>query len=58
MTDSELEKKKTAAMYDADKESDEAVPNSCKFRVMESYCNPDDGEASGGGALGVHAEPK
>lgn len=47
MTDGELAKKKAAAKYDADKDDDEAVPNSCKFRVTASYYNPDDGETSG-----------
>lgn len=47
MTDKELENKKAAAKYDADKEGDGAVPNSCKFRVTASYYNPDDGETSG-----------
>lgn len=47
MTDSELKKMKTDAQYDADKDNNEAVPNSCKFRVKASYWNPDDGETSG-----------
>lgn len=47
MTDSELKKMKTDAQYDADKDYNGAVPNSCKFRVKASYWNPDDGETSG-----------
>lgn len=47
MTDEELQKAKENAKYDADKEDNNAVPESCKFRVTASYWDPDDGETSG-----------
>lgn len=47
MTDEELKKAKENAKYDADKESNGAVPESCKFRVAASYWDADDEETSG-----------
>ena len=42
MTDSELAQTQKTYGYDADRESSDAIPNSCKFKVEACYWNPDE----------------
>lgn len=41
MTESELAQTQKIYDYDADRESSDAIPNSCKFKVEARYWNPD-----------------